>query len=57
MAWVGSLSHDNYENNVERMTANVLRRFMDDTPFVYPGREREGPRDGYSARAAAIIAP
>ena len=27
MAWCGSLSHNNYENNVGRMTENVLRRF------------------------------
>ncbi|MFT4583744.1 MAG: N,N-dimethylformamidase [Gammaproteobacteria bacterium] len=27
MAWCGSLSHNNYENNVGHMTENVLRRF------------------------------
>lgn len=27
MAWCGSLSHNGYENNVARMTENVLRRF------------------------------
>ncbi len=27
MAWCGSLSHNNYDNNVARMTGNVLRRF------------------------------
>lgn len=27
MAWCGSLSHNHYENNVGRMTENVLRRF------------------------------
>ena len=57
MAWVGSLSHNDYENNVERMTVNVLRRFLDDTAFVYPGRARAGPRDGYSALKTARIAP
>ena len=57
MAWVGSLSHNDYENNVERMTMNVLRRFLDDTAFVYPGRTRAGPRDGYSALKTARIAP
>ena len=57
MTWVGSLSHNDYENNVERVTMNVLRRFLDDTAFVYPGRARAGPRDGYSALTTARIAP
>lgn len=33
IAWAGSLSHDNYDNNVSRITANVLRRFLDATPL------------------------
>ena len=33
IAWAGSLSHNDYDNNVARITANVLRRFIDDTPF------------------------
>ncbi len=33
IAWGGSLSHNNYDNNVARMTGNVLKRFMDPTPF------------------------
>jgi N,N-dimethylformamidase len=33
IAWAGSLSHNNYCNNVSRMTENVLRRFLDPTPF------------------------
>ncbi len=33
IAWCGSLSHNNYDNNVSRITLNVLRRFMDDAPF------------------------
>lgn len=33
IAWGGSLAHNNYDNNVSRMTENVLRRFMDPTPF------------------------
>ena len=36
IAWAGSLSHDGYDNNVSRVTANVLRRFDDPTPFVPP---------------------
>jgi len=33
IAWAGSLSHNNYKNNVARMTENVLKRFVDPTPF------------------------
>ena len=31
--WLGSLGWNNYQNNVSRVTENVLRRFMDSTPF------------------------
>lgn len=34
IAWAGSLSHNNYDNNVSRVTLNVLHRFMDPTPFL-----------------------
>ena len=30
IAWCGSLSHNSYENNISRITANVLRRFASD---------------------------
>jgi N,N-dimethylformamidase len=33
IAWCGSLSHNAYDNNVSRITWNVLQRFMEDTPF------------------------
>ena len=33
IAWVSSLAHDGYANNVAQITANVLRRFLDPTPF------------------------
>ena len=33
IAWSGSLSHDGYDNNVARITRNVLERFLDPTPF------------------------
>ncbi len=33
IAWAGSLSQNDYENNVSRITDNVLRRFVDPTPF------------------------
>ena len=33
IAWAASLSHDGYDNNVSRVTENVLRRFLDEPPF------------------------
>ena len=33
IAWCGSLSHRRYENDVSRITANVLKRFMGDEPL------------------------
>jgi N,N-dimethylformamidase len=35
IAWPGSLSHNGYDNNVSRLTRNVLDRFIDPTPFEY----------------------
>ena len=34
IAWAGSLSHNQYDNNVSRITHNVLERFLDPAPFV-----------------------
>lgn len=36
IAWSGCLSHNNYENNVSKITENVLRRFMAPDPFELP---------------------
>ncbi len=36
IAWAGSLSHEGYDNAVARITANVLDRFLDETPFSTP---------------------
>ena len=33
IAWAGSLSHAGYENDIARITTNVLNRFLDQTPF------------------------
>ena len=33
IAWIGSLSHNSYDNNVSRITENVLRRFIDPRPL------------------------
>lgn len=32
IAWVCALSHANYQNNVSRLTGNVLKRFLDEEP-------------------------
>jgi len=34
IAWCGSLSHNGYDNNVSKITANVLKRFLDPKPFA-----------------------
>lgn len=33
IAWCGSLSHHNYDNNVSRIMGNVLNRFMSEEPL------------------------
>ena len=33
IAWCGALSHSGYDNNVSRITDNVVRHFADSTPF------------------------
>ncbi len=34
IAWCGSLSYNNYDNNVSRVTGNVLRRFSSEDPIT-----------------------
>ena len=34
IAWAGSLSHCGYDNNVAQISRNVLKRFLDPTPFT-----------------------
>jgi len=34
--FVGSLAHKGYDNNISRLTLNVLRRFLDPAPFAMP---------------------
>ena len=36
IAWFGALATDGYDNDVARITANVLRRFADPAPFAPP---------------------
>ena len=33
IAWCGSLSHNNYDNNVSKITDNVLKRFSAEDPI------------------------
>jgi N,N-dimethylformamidase len=41
MAWCGALSHRDYDNQIARITQNVLSRFLDPAPLPMPG---EGTR-------------
>jgi N,N-dimethylformamidase len=36
IAWGASLPHNDFDNNVSRISGNVVRRFLDDTPFSMP---------------------
>ena len=36
IAYAGSLAHNRYDNNISRITGNVLRRFCDPAPFPMP---------------------
>jgi N,N-dimethylformamidase len=36
IAWAGSLATNGYDNDVAKLTTNVLRRFVDETPFAVP---------------------
>ena len=36
ISYAGSLAHNNYDNDIARLTGNVLNRFLDPTPFEMP---------------------
>ena len=36
IAWGASLPHNGYDNNVSKISANVVRRFLEDAPFAMP---------------------
>jgi N,N-dimethylformamidase len=36
IAWAASLPHNHYDNNVSRLSKNVLRRFLAEAPFHMP---------------------
>lgn len=44
IAWPTSLSHDGGDNNVARITANVLRRFLDPAAIVIGHSGADGPK-------------
>ncbi|WP_420443306.1 N,N-dimethylformamidase beta subunit family domain-containing protein [Candidatus Poriferisodalis sp.] len=37
ISWFGALARDGYDNDIARITANVVRRFADPEPFPPPG--------------------
>lgn len=37
IAWAGSLSHAGYDNDITRITTNVLNRFLEETLFARTG--------------------
>jgi len=39
ISWCGSLFHNAYRNNVSQITLNVVKRFIDPKPFLYPFEE------------------
>ena len=41
MAWVGALSHNHYRNDIARITENVLRRFLDESPLQMPEKSSQ----------------
>lgn len=40
IAYAGSLAHNGYDNDIARLTRNVLERFLDPTPFPMPAADR-----------------
>ena len=36
MAYIGALNHNNFDNDIARITTNVLKRFSEPQPFKAP---------------------
>ena len=36
ISYAGSLSPNDYQNDIARLTGNVLKRFLDSEPFTFP---------------------
>jgi len=45
ISWFGALARDGYDNDVARITTNVLRRFADPAPFPPPSPDLTVPPD------------
>ncbi len=50
MAWAGSLPHNDFQNNVSRITKNVLDRFVDPKPFPIKKAPAPPMKDSYTWR-------
>jgi len=50
MAWVGSLPCHDHDNNVSRITKNVLDRFIDPTPFPVSKKSAPAMKDCHTWR-------
>lgn len=50
ISWCGSLPHNEYDNNVSRITGNVLRRFLDPAPLELPSAETWPSSEAVSSR-------
>jgi N,N-dimethylformamidase len=46
ISWFGALARRNYDNDVARLTANVVRRFTDPAPFDLPPLPADRPAAG-----------
>lgn len=52
ISYCGSLSHNNYANNISTLTANVLNRFMQDGPLPAPDASQVRARGRFSSTPA-----
>jgi N,N-dimethylformamidase len=41
ISYAGSLSYNNYNNDICKITTNVLKRFADPLPFEYPEHAKD----------------
>ena len=46
IAWAGSMAWNGYNNHVAVITSNVLRRFLNSEPFVFPGTKLSRAEEG-----------
>jgi N,N-dimethylformamidase len=52
ISYCGSLSHNNYDNNISKLTANVLNHFMQDGPLPAPDAAEVYPRGRFESTPA-----